>query len=117
MVKKTILVLCCSLAVYWVRAQDSSLLKMLEDSAIENGSGVVTGTFKATQIINIPTVEAPAKKSLQFMIMHRFGKLNEGAYALFGLDNATIRFALDYGLTDNVAIGIGRSSFDQVYEA
>lgn len=77
----------------------------------------LTGIFKATQIINTPTVEAPAAKSLQFMIMHRFGKINEGSYALFGLDNATIRFALDYGLTKNLAIGIGRSSLDKVYDA
>ena len=73
------------------------MLELLEDSIPQVDK--VTGTFKATQIINTPTVEAPPPKSLQFMIMHRFGKLNEGAYALFGLDNATIRFALDYGLT------------------
>ncbi|MGV3656304.1 MAG: DUF5777 family beta-barrel protein [Chitinophagaceae bacterium] len=77
----------------------------------------ITGTFKATQIINTPTVEAPAPKSLQFMIMHRFGKINEGAYALFGLDNADIRFALDYGLTKKLAIGVGRSSLDKTFDA
>lgn len=97
-------------------AQDTSLLKLLQDSLPEHHNGVVTGTFKATQIINTPTVEAPAKKGLQFMIMHRFGRVNEGAYALFGLDNATIRLALDYGLTDRFAIGIGRSSLDKTYD-
>jgi opacity protein-like surface antigen len=84
---------------------------------MENGPAYVTGTFKATQIINTPTVEAPARQALQFMIMHRFGKLNEGVYALFGLDNAEIRFALDYGLTDRLAVGIGRSSNEKVYDA
>jgi hypothetical protein len=79
-----------------LKAQDSSLLRLLDDS-LSAGSQqqVVTGTFKATQLINLPTIESPARKSLQFLIMHRFGKLNEGAYALFGLDNATIRFGLD----------------------
>jgi hypothetical protein len=76
-----------------------------------------TSVFKATQIVNTVTVEAPARKNLQFMIMHRFGKLSEGGYALFGLDNATIRFALDYGLTDKISIGIGRSSLEKVYDA
>lgn len=97
-------------------AQDS-LLQLLNDSATAAPPVPVTATFKATQIINTPTIEAPAKKSLQFMIMHRFGKLNEGAYALFGLDNAVIRFALDYGLTENLSVGVGRSSHEKVYDA
>jgi hypothetical protein len=67
-------------------------------------------------LINLPTIESPARKSLQFLIMHRFGKLNEGAYALFGLDNATIRFGLDYGITDRLSVGIGRSSLDKAFD-
>jgi hypothetical protein len=99
-------------------AQDSTLLRQLEDSMQEKWQqDLSAGTFKATQIINTPTVEAPGKNGLQFLIMHRFGRLNEGAYALFGLDNATIRFGLDYGLTDRVSIGVGRSSLDKTYDA
>lgn len=98
-------------------AQDSSLLKLLNDSMdIEHPHALVTGTFKATQLINTPTVESPGKKNLQFLIMHRFGRLNEGGYALFGLDNATIRFGLDYGITDRLAVGIGRSSLDKTFD-
>lgn len=98
--------------------QDSSLLNMLNDSLnMHAKADVVKGTFKATQLINMPTVEAPAKKSLQFLIMHRFGKLSDGAYALFGLDNADIRFGLDYGITNRCAIGIGRSSLGKTYDA
>jgi hypothetical protein len=98
--------------------QDSALLKMLNDSLSSHSTpDIVTGTFKATQIINTPTVEAPAKKTLQFLIMHRFGKLSDGAYELFGLDNAEIRFGLDYGITNWLSAGIGRSSFDKTYDA
>lgn len=98
-------------------AQDSTLLKGWEDSLSNTGDlSVVRSTFKATQIINTPTIEAPATKGLQFLIMHRFGRINEGAYALFGLDNAAIRFGLDYGINDRFAIGIGRSSVDKTYD-
>jgi hypothetical protein len=98
-------------------AQDSSLLKMMDDAVSqEQRSQVVTGTFKATQIVNLPTVESPGKQSLQFMIMHRFGKLNGGAYEFFGLDNASIRFALDYGITDRLSVGLGRSSVDKTFD-
>jgi hypothetical protein len=96
-----------------VYAQDSAWMKM-DDSLLSNN--VVRSTFKATQIINTPTIEQPGKGGLQFMIMHRFGKINEGGYALFGLDNASIRFGLDYGVTDRLMVGIGRSSFNKVYD-
>ena len=66
-------------------AQDSSLLNMLEDSMMVNKeAGHVTGTFKGTHIINTQSVETPAKGVLLFMIMHRFGKINEGGYEFFG---------------------------------
>jgi opacity protein-like surface antigen len=116
MLKKLVAVLGFISFLGSVRAQDSSLLNLLNDSVAATAS-YTTGTFKATQIVNTPTVEAPARRNLQFMIMHRFGKLNEGGYALFGLDNAEIRFALDYGLTDRLAVGIGRSSYEKVYDA
>ena len=99
-------------------AQDSTLLKVLNDSLKVTGeASIVRGTFKATQIINTPTAEAPGKYGLQFLIMHRFGRINEGGYALFGLDNASIRFGLDYGINDRLSIGIGRSSLEKTYDA
>jgi opacity protein-like surface antigen len=117
MIKKVITALFVILSLSNTKAQDSSLLELVVDNINAPTSQVVSGTFKATQIVNTPTVESPAKKALQFMIMHRFGRLNEGAYALFGLDNAGIRFAFDYGITDKLAIGVGRSSFEKVYDA
>src|ERR1700742_2055138 len=88
-----ILAICLTAA----KAQDTSLLKMLDDSMSVTKKHIpVTGTFKGTHIINIQSVEAPAKKALLFWIMHRFGQLNDGGYQLFGLDNATMRFGFDY---------------------
>ncbi|HEU4471306.1 MAG TPA: DUF5777 family beta-barrel protein, partial [Flavisolibacter sp.] len=49
---------------------------------------------------------------LDFRILHRFGSIGGGAYEFFGLDGpATVRLGLDYGLLENLSIGIGRSSF------
>lgn len=117
--KRTILLLLAAVfSIHFLHAQDSSLLRLLDDSLTAKPQHEkVTGTFKATQLINTPTIEAPAKRSLQFLIMHRFGKLNQGAYELFGLDNASIRFGLDYGISDKLAVGIGRSSVDKTYDA
>jgi opacity protein-like surface antigen len=97
-------------------AQDA-LLKMLDDSLNTNaGKTYVTGTFKATHVVNMQTVETPARGALNFVIQHRFGQLNSGAYNFFGLDNATLRLGLDYGVTDRLAAGIGRSSVDKAFD-
>lgn len=99
-----------------IHAQDS-LLKILDDSVKTSASyGPVTGTFKATRIVNLQTVEAPARGDLNFTIQHRFGQLNSGSYNFFGLDNATLRLGLDYGLTDRLAIGVGRSTVDKTFD-
>lgn len=96
-------------------SQDS-LLTVLENSSGPGASMPVKGTFKAIHIVNTQTVESPAKKDLNFIIMHRFGKLNDGAYNFFGLDNASIRLGLDYGISDRFAIGIGRTSLEKTLD-
>lgn len=98
-------------------AQDSSLLHMLNDSMAANKTRTyVSGTFKATHIINTQTIESPAHNNLNFIIQHRFGQLNSGSYNFFGLDNATLRLGLDYGITDRLAVGIGRSSYLKTFD-
>jgi hypothetical protein len=99
-----------------LRAQDS-LLNMLNDSmSAHKTKSYVTGTFKATHIINTQTIESPAKNNLDFVIQHRFGQLNSGSYNFFGLDNATLRLGLDYGITDDLDVGIGRSSYLKTFD-
>lgn len=73
-------------------------------------------TFKTTRIINGHSVENPADGVLLFMISHRFGKLNSGAYDLFGLDQATIRLGFEYGIGQRLSVGIGRSSYQKAYD-
>ena len=77
----------------------------------------VSGTFKGTRVINLQSPEKAGPRNLQFLIQHRFGALNGGGYELFGLDQATIRFSLEYGLHRLLAVGVGRSSFEKTYDA
>jgi hypothetical protein len=100
-----------------LHAQDSTLLGKLNDSlSAHAGKTYVTGTFKATHIVNMQTVESAAAGNLNFVIQHRFGQLNSGSYNFFGLDNATLRLGLDYGLTDDLDIGIGRTSYLKTFD-
>jgi len=94
-------------------AQDD-LTALLGDSK-ENPSPV-SATFKTTRIINGHSIEGVAKGVMDIKISHRFGRLNQGAVDLFGLDNAYIRIGADYGLTDNITIGMGRSNVDKEFD-
>ena len=68
-------------------------------------------TFKGTKLLNGQTNETPGKGVLQYIISHRFGSFtDEYLYNFFGLDNAHIRMQLDYGISDRLNVGIGRSS-------
>lgn len=97
-------------------AQDDLLQQLEQQTTTEAKPDVVTATFKGTRIVNGQSVELPAAGSMQFLIGHRFGQLNSGAYNFFGLDQATIRLGLEYGLNDRLAVGIGRSSMDKTFD-
>jgi hypothetical protein len=97
-----------------VHAQDlpSDSLSYIEPVFIEN-SKEVKNTFISTRIINGHSVQTLEKGILEFRIEHKFGDFaggEGGPNTLFGLDNATdIRFGFEYGISDNLMIGIGRS--------
>lgn len=96
-------------------AQDDDLFDLIEDGA-EEPTDFVTATFKSTRLISGHSTETNAAGVLQFLIGHRFGRLNSGWRDLFGIDNATIRLGLDYGITDNLNVGIGRASFQKTFD-
>lgn len=73
----------------------------------------LTETFHSTRIINGHSIETLEKGVLEFRIEHRFGDFAGSAGGVqnwFGFDNAAdIRFAFEYGLTNDLMIGLGRS--------
>lgn len=91
------------------------LLDML-DNMEEVRTEFTTATFKTTRVVNGHSVELPAPGVLQFIISHRFGRLNGGFYELFGLDQANIRFGFEYGVTPWLALGWGRSNIKKTYD-
>ena len=106
-----------SLLMNKAAAQDTTdIMKMLE-SETENTTDYTTATFKTTRLINGHTIENVGKRVLDVKISHRFGKVNGGGYELFGLDNATMRMGFDYGITNYLMVGIGRSTYQKTYDA
>lgn len=88
-------------------AQD--LLSQLEDSTPKKE--YVTAAFKSTRVIMTHSMEMLQPGVLDFRILHRFGNINQGIGEFFGLDDATIRLGLDYGLSKNLTVGVGRGSY------
>ncbi|MBT8233544.1 MAG: hypothetical protein HKO66_16710 [Saprospiraceae bacterium] len=93
-------------------AQDDLLSLLGEEETID----FATASFKANRVINLHSIENTAGGVLDFKISHRFGFLNQGLSNFFGLDQSTIRIGLDYGLSDNLMIGLGRSSFEKTVD-
>lgn len=105
------------ISILSVHAQDD-LMKMLEEeSKKEKKKDYATATFKTSRLINGHSIENAAAGVLDFKISHRFGMVNKGGYELFGLDQATMRMGLDYGISDRLMIGVGRSTFQKQYDA
>jgi hypothetical protein len=74
----------------------------------------VYNAFKSPRVIMAHSMEMLRPGVLDFRILHRFGRVNGGAYEFFGLDGpATVRLGLDYGITDDLMVGIGRSTFNK----
>ncbi len=69
-----------------------------------------TATFKGTRLIHGHSIEAPAKGVLQLMFSHRFGTLEDPLYTFLGMNQASIRFGFDYGISNKLSVGLGRSS-------
>jgi len=84
----------------------------------------ISATFKSTHLINAQSTETIHKKELEFRVDHRFGDIAGGSGGIgnfFGLDQSTdIRIGFDYGLSDNLNIGIARAkgatAATQLYE-
>lgn len=96
-------------------AQDD-LLNMLENENPQKPVPVFA-TFKSTRILTGQSIEHIAAKHLNFVILHRFGEVNGSYYEFFGLDQANMRIVLDYGITDNIQVGIARSNVGKTYDA
>lgn len=119
MKKNIVFILVATFITSGLFAQEVDLFKTMDEDAKKADSkktDYAIATFKTTRLINGHSVENVGRGVLDMKISHRFGTLNKGGYELFGLDNASMRMGLDYGITDRFMIGIGRSTFEKQYD-
>ncbi len=84
------------------------LLAQEEESKLE----YVYQTFKSVKMVNMHSTETLKKRTLDIRIGHKFGDLagsGGGWQNFFGLEEAAdIMIGAEYGITDNIGVGVSR---------
>jgi hypothetical protein len=86
----------------------------LDDTPTE--SIPVKEAFNGPHIIYSQSTNMLQAKRFDLVFGHRFGKLNEGAFNAWGLDQSFIRVGGEYGIMDWITVGIGRSSLGKNFD-
>ncbi|UQB67403.1 DUF5777 family beta-barrel protein [Epilithonimonas zeae] len=93
-------------------AQDD-LLKEIDTVKTEES---YSPSFKALQVVTAQSTKLPARKEFYLDISHRFGDVSDGFKNFFGLDNATTKLGVIYGLEDWLALSASRHTYQKTYE-
>lgn len=88
-------------------------------AASEGGDDYVHETFAATRVMYNHSTEMLPKKTFEFIVAHKFGDIltrNSSGNITgnfdewFGFDNlADVRFGFEFGVLNNLTVGVGRS--------
>ncbi len=101
-------------------AQDD-MLALLDSAGGKKTHEKVIATFKGSKIINMQSTETVKAGTMDFNVSHRFGNIGAqsggGGHQLYGFDNASdIRIGFDFGITDNLTLGVGRSKQNELID-
>lgn len=89
------------------------------EGTLENGpvkTDYVKDIFKSSRVIIGQSVETTPNGYLTFLVSHHFGALNTGFYEFFGLDQASTRIGLEYGINKILSAGLGRSTYQKTFD-
>jgi hypothetical protein len=97
------------------QAQDDTSFSLFDEPSAPVAQKVQYA-FKTTKVVNLQSSELVDPGVFDFKMSHRFGAINGGATEFnredavnaFGFDIATIRFGGEYGVNENLMVGLGR---------
>lgn len=72
--------------------------------------------FRSSRLIYGRSSQTTLANSLDFRVSGRFGRLSQGFDDWFGLDTAFVRIGVDYGITDRLMVGFGRTKLDKEFD-
>tara|TARA_B110000037_G_scaffold220310_1_gene287655 strand:- start:14951 stop:15814 length:864 start_codon:yes stop_codon:yes gene_type:complete len=87
-------------------------LSVLGNGAFAQDEAVLE-SFSGTRVLINHSVELLPERTLEFIVAHKFGDIagaSGGLQNFYGFDNlADVRIAFEYGVLDNLDIGLGRN--------
>ncbi len=72
--------------------------------------------FKALQIVTGQSTKLPAKNEWYIVVAHRFGDVSKGFKDFFGLDDASTKLGVIYGVTEGISVSLSRETNLKTFE-
>lgn len=96
-----------------VSAQED-LLKDID--TLKTTTEISQPAFKALQIVTGQSTKLSAKKEWYIVVAHRFGDISTGFKNFFGLDDASTKLGVIYGVTDGISVSLSRETNMKTFE-
>lgn len=90
------------------------LLKDID--TIKTNTEISQPAFKALQIVTGQSTKLPSKNEWYIVVAHRFGDVSRGFKDFFGLDNASTKLGVIYGVTDGLSLHLSRETNQKTFE-
>lgn len=100
----------------------SSGLAFAQEDLLKDIDTITTNTntsqpaFKALQIVTGQSTKLAAKKEWYMIVAHRFGDVSAGFKDFFGLDNASTKLGVIYGISDGLSVSLSRETNMKTFE-
>lgn len=91
----------------------NDLLQEIDTAKVEN---IYQPSFKALQIVTSQSTKLSAKNEWYIVIAHRFGDISTGFKDFFGLDDASTKLGVIYGVTDGISLSVSRETYMKTFE-
>lgn len=90
------------------------LLKDID--TIKTNTEISPPAFKGLQIVTAQSTKLTAKNEWYIVVAHRFGDISTGFKNFFGLDEASTKLGVIYGLTDGLSVSLSRETNMKTFE-
>ena len=88
-------------------AQEATQDTTVQETPVETEQPV-RAAFESGLLFDNATTTLQPSKTLEFILQHRFGIIENGVHDLYGIYGASnIRFGLNYSILDNFSVGLG----------
>lgn len=90
------------------------LLKDID--TVQSNTETSQPAFKALQIVTGQSTKLTAKKEWYIIVAHRFGDVSAGFKDFFGLDHASTKLGVIYGISKAVSVSLSRETNMKTFE-